>query len=185
MRAAESCFPLKSNLEIPSAMNSSDGTKTEKAFETAVEAALDEVAMLTARRGELDAELRKVERRILENEDLVQRMAERLSEERRLGTFQRLRLIRKPGSVRLRAATEYYKKTVDLLNAARGEERDIRGLHDQLSNLGFETSQKKIGTVLSRLASEGKVVRVRRGVYRVPEYGFTIEGEDPRFPGFK
>ena len=51
-------------------------------------------------------------------------------------------------------------------------------MQNALGSLGYDVSNKTLGTTLARLARKGGLIQVARGKYRVPEYGVVVETAD-------
>ena len=147
-------------------------------YAAALEEAVSELLAARARTRELNADLVSVEKEVKQLRSLIDALEKKVPARDAAPILRRLDA--EPNTVRIdkAAGTDQYSDTIDLLYATHGRDWKIIEVQKALSDLGYRTDSKSVGTTMARLARRGGLIQVARGIYRVPEHGIVLVTSD-------
>ncbi|MCB2102525.1 MAG: type IV toxin-antitoxin system AbiEi family antitoxin domain-containing protein [Rhodobacterales bacterium] len=143
-----------------------------EAFKTA----LDEYESIQHQRVVLDEEIAVCENKAATTRDLIHSLWSRLNNEERTTFASRVRELEVSKPLAIGTGHQEFNKVIEILKENQKKEWSIEQVKIQLHEMGFNPTSKSIGSIFSRMAKEGRLVRLRRGVYTHPEYGFGVVG---------
>lgn len=147
-------------------------------YEAALEEALNDLLKVRVHARAMREKVFSLEQEIREARSLVYALAKKASPDAAHRILSALD--EQPHAVKLdrTAGREEYGKLIDVLYCDPGREWTINEMQNALASLGYDVSNKTLGTTLARLARKGGLIQVARGKYRVPEYGVVVETSD-------
>lgn len=152
-------------------------------YATALAEALHDLAEVNASLQKVKEEAASYEKRAAELRALADNLWQFLPESERSAFSHQMQELR--GNVQLQPhmGSEIYKNVIRLVFDRDAEKKDwsAQEIKDRLYPGGTESEAKAIYNCLDRLARNGALFRVRRGLYRVPEYGVTVELADEEY----
>jgi|TARA_B100000315_G_scaffold254525_1_gene295794 hypothetical protein len=126
-------------------------------------------------------ELDHAKEKLNQIDSVISPLWESLSESSKQKLEKEIKLVKSNRVPKPESGTDVYRGVVNFLGSRPKKSFSIQDIQEKLNLMGLKPGAKQVGNILGRLAGMGKLERIRRGVYRIPDYGVGIVAQDEEF----